>query len=124
MRSCPHTSTCALFPVFTTKSFLRVWQDEDCNSTFQRCTRYQRSLESPAAPLPSPWLGHVVFLIMMTVGAFLSALARGRLAIHADLGADYGRLLASGWHALPVLAAGGLLVGFGTRMSGGCTSGH
>jgi uncharacterized membrane protein YedE/YeeE len=26
--------------------------------------------------------------------------------------------------ALPVLVVGGLLVGFGTRMAGGCTSGH
>jgi uncharacterized membrane protein YedE/YeeE len=26
--------------------------------------------------------------------------------------------------ALPVLIVGGLLVGFGTRMAGGCTSGH
>ena len=26
--------------------------------------------------------------------------------------------------SLPLLMAGGLLVGFGTRMSGGCTSGH
>jgi len=26
--------------------------------------------------------------------------------------------------ALPVLAVGGLLVGFGTRLAGGCTSGH
>jgi len=26
--------------------------------------------------------------------------------------------------ALPVLVAGGLLVGFGTRLGGGCTSGH
>ena len=26
--------------------------------------------------------------------------------------------------ALPVVIAGGLLVGFGTRMGGGCTSGH
>lgn len=26
--------------------------------------------------------------------------------------------------ALPVLVAGGLLVGFGTRLAGGCTSGH
>ena len=27
-------------------------------------------------------------------------------------------------HSMPLLLVGGLLVGFGTRMSGGCTSGH
>jgi uncharacterized membrane protein YedE/YeeE len=27
-------------------------------------------------------------------------------------------------HTLPVLVVGGALVGFGTRMAGGCTSGH
>lgn len=29
-----------------------------------------------------------------------------------------------GWGRLAILAAGGVLIGFGTRMSGGCTSGH
>lgn len=28
------------------------------------------------------------------------------------------------WERLSILGAGGLLIGFGTRMSGGCTSGH
>jgi uncharacterized membrane protein YedE/YeeE len=77
-----------------------------------------------AAPLPSSWAGHVLFLVMVAVGAFGAAIARGRFAIHADLGAEYARLIAGGWRAIPVLAAGGVLVGFGTRMSGGCTSGH
>jgi len=76
------------------------------------------------APLPSAWIGHVLFLAMMAVGAFAAALMRGTFAIHGDLGTDYARIVAGGWRALPALAIGGVLVGFGTRMSGGCTSGH
>lgn len=28
------------------------------------------------------------------------------------------------WHTLPIVVIAGLLVGFGTRLGGGCTSGH
>lgn len=50
------------------------------------------------------------FLIGLPIGAALVALA---------LGLDAPRLLP--W---PALAVAGLLVGFGTRMGSGCTSGH
>lgn len=35
-----------------------------------------------------------------------------------------GNVAEQGLRPLPIMAAAGLLVGFGTRMGGGCTSGH
>lgn len=35
-----------------------------------------------------------------------------------------GNIAEQGLRPLPIMAAAGLLVGFGTRMGGGCTSGH
>ena len=53
----------------------------------------------------------VIFLLGLVAGAGLVALLQGGLNV---------RLQAEGW----TLAAAGLLVGFGTRLGGGCTSGH
>ena len=52
--------------------------------------------------------------------AFLAGLVAGGLLLQWFLPASLGLPVSSG----VVLAVAGLLVGFGTRMSGGCTSGH
>ena len=52
--------------------------------------------------------------------AFLGGLIVAPLAYALTAGAPVVRLDAS----LPVIVVGGLLVGFGTRLGGGCTSGH
>jgi uncharacterized membrane protein YedE/YeeE len=53
--------------------------------------------------------------------AFLAALVAGAALYYGLFGnAPVGRLHFPGW----LLAVGGMLVGFGTSMSGGCTSGH
>ena len=54
----------------------------------------------------------VAFVVGLLLGAFLYLLATG--------GAIPVRVQAS----VPVLVAAGLLVGFGTRLGSGCTSGH
>ncbi|MDT8438417.1 MAG: YeeE/YedE family protein [Wenzhouxiangellaceae bacterium] len=54
----------------------------------------------------------LVFIAGLMLGVWLyAALAGGAITITID--ADW-----------PLLIAGGLLVGFGTRLGGGCTSGH
>lgn len=53
--------------------------------------------------------------------AFVIGLLLGPLVFLVFFGAFPAVTITS---ALPVLIAGGLLVGFGTRMAGGCTSGH
>jgi uncharacterized membrane protein YedE/YeeE len=54
----------------------------------------------------------IVFLIGLIAGPWLLFLLRGESAIGAPV---------VSW---PWMAAAGLLVGFGTRLGGGCTSGH
>lgn len=65
-----------------------------------------------------PFLGGLVF------GGFLSAATSGGWAPFWDLGMFDATI---GWGPAGKLAwmfCGGLLIGFGTRMAGGCTSGH
>jgi uncharacterized membrane protein YedE/YeeE len=51
---------------------------------------------------------------------FAAGLVAGGVLVRAVQPGAIGPMVAS----LPVLAVAGLLVGFGTRLAGGCTSGH
>jgi len=53
----------------------------------------------------------IIFLLGLVAGAGLVSVLIGGLAVHMQT------------HGIPLLIAG-VLVGFGTRMGGGCTSGH
>lgn len=59
----------------------------------------------------TPWALSAVFIIGIPLGAWLAAMLRGVPQISVT-------------DSLPLLVAGGLLVGFGTRLGSGCTSGH
>lgn len=58
-----------------------------------------------------PWGQAAAFTIGLPLGAAAVALALGRPALAIT-------------SSLPLLIGGGLLVGFGTRLGNGCTSGH
>lgn len=73
------------------------------------------------APVP-PLGAHLTFLATLVAGGALVALARGSWG--AGLGPDFTALVATGPASLGVLAGGGLLVGFGTSLCGGCSAGH
>ena len=64
----------------------------------------------------SPARGDVAWRVLFMVGLWLSGLVYWLV---------YGQLflveIGAGW---PTLIAAGVLVGFGTRLGGGCTSGH
>lgn len=63
-------------------------------------------------PRAGDWPWRAVFLVGLVAGA----------AAHLHLMAPEQTITVTGnW---PLLVAGGLLVGFGTRLGGGCTSGH
>ncbi len=68
---------------------------------------------------------HAVFFAALALGGLLGAFGRGgprlSLGLHGEAAA---RTFGSDLGLLPTLLVGGLLVGFGTRMAGGCTSGH
>lgn len=55
---------------------------------------------------------------------FLAGLLAGGLAMRFLAPASFFGVAMSGHRSVLLLVAGGLLVGFGTRLGGGCTSGH
>lgn len=59
----------------------------------------------------TPWALSAAFIIGIPLGAWLAAMLGGIPQISVT-------------DSLPLLVAGGLLVGFGTRLGSGCTSGH
>ncbi len=62
------------------------------------------------APAGAPWTVALAFVAGLPLGALVAAWAAG--GIEAN------------YPGLPALVTGGLLVGFGTRLGSGCTSGH
>lgn len=58
-----------------------------------------------------PWLQAAAFTLGLPLGAAAIALLLGRAPVTIT-------------SSLPLLLSGGLLVGFGTRLGNGCTSGH
>ncbi len=72
----------------------------------------------------APWTAHLTFLAAMALGGFLASVFSGTFALRFDLGSAYTQLFGSGWHSWVILMLGGAMVGFGTQMAGGCSSGH
>lgn len=64
------------------------------------------------APIEKEGAWRFAFLAGLLLAPFANALAAGEMPR-----ADYP-------HTLPLMIAGGFLVGFGARLGGGCTSGH
>ncbi len=69
---------------------------------------------------------HLLFMASLVAGGVLASLLRSQFSISTTLSSQsfpavFGN---SPWAAGAVLFGGGLLVGFGTRMAAGCTSGH
>lgn len=78
---------------------------------------------APAAP-QAPWM-HGVFFASLALGGLVSALLAGTFEASWTLhGAGFTSTFGRGPGACAALLFGGLLTGFGTRMAGGCTSGH
>lgn len=69
---------------------------------------------------------HLVFLGSLMLGGLVSALLAGSLELSLEpSGEIFASLFAqTPWSGGLVLLAGGILVGAGTRMAAGCTSGH
>lgn len=79
---------------------------------------------SPPPKINVPWTAHLVFLLSMIGGGLLWALATGNFHIQLELSPLHTRLSGAGWEIALVLFTGGFLVGVGTQMAGGCSSGH
>ncbi len=69
-------------------------------------------------------VANFAFLLAVLIGGGLAGWAGGQTSESARLSPEFYRLFGSGISAVLILFGGGVLVGFGTRWSGGCTSGH
>ena len=65
-----------------------------------------------------------VFLLSIFLGGLAAALTSGTFKLRGDMGPAFADIVIDGPLMWPVLFVGGLLVGFGTRYAGGCSSGH
>ena len=72
----------------------------------------------------TPWTAHLTFLLCMFVGAFATAVLSGQFELRYNLSAVHSRIFGDTWEVWLALLFGGMMVGFGTQMAGGCTSGH
>lgn len=72
-----------------------------------------------------PTLGaHALFLGGIVAGGFLAAVLRGGFRPSLGMGDAFAAIVGGGGRGLAALAVGGLLVGIGTSVSGGCSTGH
>lgn len=74
---------------------------------------------------PLPVLCYAVLLAAIFVGGMIGAVTSGTFQLRWDMGPGFADIVtANPALMIPCLFLGGLLVGFGTRMAGGCSSGH
>jgi uncharacterized membrane protein YedE/YeeE len=81
-------------------------------------------VEPSGVAIRPPPHASVFFLGALVVGGFVAALSSGRFSLQFSPDAAYAELLAGGAVPWVALAIGGLLVGVGTQMAGGCSAGH
>lgn len=72
----------------------------------------------------TPWTVHLVFLFFMFIGGFLASITSGHFKIELTLSPIHSQIFGADWKVWLALLFGGVMVGFGTQMAGGCTSGH
>lgn len=80
---------------------------------------------SLASRRPAPVATQAALLISIFVGGLIAAVSSGRFHIRYDMGPGFRDLVTSNPITMVgLLFLGGVLVGFGTRLAGGCSSGH
>jgi len=70
------------------------------------------------------WSVHVLFLFMLIVGGFVAASITGRFEFRSDLGELHTSLFGGGVGYWITLIMGGVMLGFGSQLGGGCSFGH
>lgn len=112
-----------------TFAFLQRWVTNEplgCSSAFGNvCARMGSNLpmfQDKAYHPSNDW--RIWFVIGIFLGGLLSNLGGG-WSVHDQLGPFYDALLPAGTFARVLWwIGGGVLIGMGSRMAGGCTSGH
>ncbi|MFF9815238.1 YeeE/YedE thiosulfate transporter family protein [Streptomyces sp. NPDC014006] len=74
---------------------------------------------------PAPLVTQAALLVSIFLGGFIAAVTSGRFHLRFDMGPGFRDVVtADPITMLVLLFVGGVLVGFGTRLAGGCSSGH
>ncbi|MCN9244250.1 YeeE/YedE family protein [Streptomyces sp. RY43-2] len=74
---------------------------------------------------PAPLVTQASLLVSIFLGGLIASLVSGRFEIRFDMGPGFRDLVTGNPLTMVVLLfLGGVLVGFGTRLAGGCSSGH
>jgi len=71
-----------------------------------------------------PWTAHLLFLLGLGLGGLLWAGYTGNLHITTQLSQIHSKISGNFRDMSFMLLVGGFLVGMGTQMAGGCSSGH
>ncbi|MFE7391828.1 YeeE/YedE family protein [Streptomyces sp. NPDC057582] len=80
---------------------------------------------SVTGPGPAPLVTQAALLISIFLGGLIAAVTSGRFHLRYDMGPGFRNLVtANPTTMIALLFVGGVLVGFGTRLAGGCSSGH
>lgn len=80
---------------------------------------------APVVPTTLPTSSHLLFLGGLVIGGAISAASVGGFQLTPTLqGELFARFAENPVLAYSMLFGGGMLAGLGTRMAGGCTSGH
>ncbi|MBY8870469.1 YeeE/YedE family protein [Micromonospora sp. PLK6-60] len=80
---------------------------------------------SMARLLPAPLVSQVGLLLSILVGGWVAAVTSGRFQLRLDMGEGFRQIVTDKpTEMVAALFVGGVLVGFGTRLAGGCSSGH
>jgi len=72
----------------------------------------------------TPWTVHIIFLATMFLGSYIASITTGEFSLTTELSALHTKIFENTGEAWIALFFGGIMVGFGTQMAGGCTSGH
>ncbi|MFF4759947.1 YeeE/YedE thiosulfate transporter family protein [Streptomyces sp. NPDC001292] len=74
---------------------------------------------------PAPLVTQGALLVSIFLGGLIASLVSGRFELRYDMGPGFRDLVTGDPITMVVLLfLGGVLVGFGTRLAGGCSSGH
>ena len=74
---------------------------------------------------PVPLITQAALLVSIFVGGWIAAVTSGRFQLRFDMGPGFRDLVTADTATMvALLFAGCVLVGFGTRLAGGCSSGH
>ncbi|MFI7008365.1 YeeE/YedE family protein [Streptomyces sp. NPDC050145] len=81
--------------------------------------------EDAAAPTPAPLVTQAALLVSIFIGGLVAAVTSGQFRLRLDMGPGFRDVVTANPVVMTVLLfVGGVLVGFGTRLAGGCSSGH